>query len=246
MDQWMQNNPISHAPDIVLRDYDKPNSYVLLDIKTLDAAGPSHVATHHTDRSRLSAHLAIATHSRRNQYGDIGPNMRLGWASCDCRSVSVSMGIGSSIGTWGAAGLGVAWGGSSRGGGSRVSVGGGRKGGGEGSGDGGGIDRELMRSESGRRDVGESGGDGGGEVGSEGGGGGEDGGGCEGGMGGDGKGGRSDGGEGIGGEGSGGEGGGDGGEGGGGRGDAGEGGGEGGGGAGGGWGGAGGCGSRAW
>ena len=77
MDQWMQNNPISHAPDIVLRDYDKPNSYVLLDIKTLDAAGPSHVATHHTDRSRLSAHLAIATHSRRNQYGDIGPNMRL-------------------------------------------------------------------------------------------------------------------------------------------------------------------------
>jgi predicted HNH restriction endonuclease len=53
------------------------NSYVLLDIKTLDAAGPSHVATHHTDRSRLSAHLAIATHSRRNQYGDIGPNMRL-------------------------------------------------------------------------------------------------------------------------------------------------------------------------
>jgi hypothetical protein len=52
MDQWMQNNPISHAPDIVLRDYDKPNSYVLLDIKTLDAAGPSHVATHHTDRSR--------------------------------------------------------------------------------------------------------------------------------------------------------------------------------------------------
>ena len=45
MDQWMQNNPISHAPDIVLRDYDKPNSYVLIDIKTLDAAAPSHIAT---------------------------------------------------------------------------------------------------------------------------------------------------------------------------------------------------------
>jgi hypothetical protein len=77
IDQWMQNNPISHAPDIVLRDYDKPNSYVLIDIKTLDAPGPTHIATHHTDRSRLAAHLAIATHSRRNQYGDISPNMRL-------------------------------------------------------------------------------------------------------------------------------------------------------------------------
>ena len=77
MDQWMQNNPISHAPDIILRDYDRPNSYVLIDIKTLDAAGSTHIATHHTDRSRLSAHLAIATHSRRTQYHDLGPNMRL-------------------------------------------------------------------------------------------------------------------------------------------------------------------------
>jgi hypothetical protein len=73
----MQGNPISHAPDIILHDYDGPNSFVLIDIKTLDAAAPSHVAAHHTDRARLTAHLAIAAHSRRDQYRDIAPNMRL-------------------------------------------------------------------------------------------------------------------------------------------------------------------------
>ena len=77
VDQWMQSNPISHAPDIILHDYDRPGSFVLIDIKTLDAAGSAHVAAHHTDRARLSAHLAIAAHSRRHQYGDIAPNMRL-------------------------------------------------------------------------------------------------------------------------------------------------------------------------
>ena len=77
VDQWMQGHPISHAPDIILHDYDGPNSFVLIDIKTLDAAAPSHVAAHHTDRARLTAHLAIAAHSRRHQYGDIAPNMRL-------------------------------------------------------------------------------------------------------------------------------------------------------------------------
>ena len=68
---------VNHAPDIILRDFDKAGTFVLIDIKTLDAAGPSHVAAHHTDRARLTAHLAIATHSRRNQYGDLPPNMRL-------------------------------------------------------------------------------------------------------------------------------------------------------------------------
>ena len=77
VDQWMQGHPISHVPDIILHDYDGPNSFVLIDIKTLDAAGSAHIAAHHTDRARLSAHLAIAAHSRRNQYGDIGPNMRI-------------------------------------------------------------------------------------------------------------------------------------------------------------------------
>ena len=50
---------------------------MLIDIKTLDAAGPSHIAANHTDRARLAAHLAIATHSRRHQYGILPPNMRL-------------------------------------------------------------------------------------------------------------------------------------------------------------------------
>ena len=77
VDQWMQGHPISHAPDIILHDYDGPHSFVLIDIKTLDAAAPSHVAAHHTDRARLTAHLAIAANSRRDQYRDIAPNMRL-------------------------------------------------------------------------------------------------------------------------------------------------------------------------
>ena len=77
VDQWMQGHPISHAPDIILHDYDGPHSFVLIDIKTLDATAPTHVAAHHTDRARLSAHLAIAADSRRDQYRDIAPNMRL-------------------------------------------------------------------------------------------------------------------------------------------------------------------------
>ena len=77
VDQWMQSHPISHAPDIIIRDYDGPNSFVLIDIKTFDAAGPAHIGAHHTDRARLTAHLAIAANSRRHQYGDIAPGMRL-------------------------------------------------------------------------------------------------------------------------------------------------------------------------
>ena len=77
VDQWMQSHPISHAPDIIIRDYDAPNSFVLIDIKTLDAAGSAHIGAHHTDRARLTAHLAIAANSRRHQYGDIAPGMRL-------------------------------------------------------------------------------------------------------------------------------------------------------------------------
>ena len=42
---------VNHAPDIILRDYDKAGTFVLIDIKTLDAAGPSHVAAHHTNRA---------------------------------------------------------------------------------------------------------------------------------------------------------------------------------------------------
>ena len=79
VDQWMQGAgaAVDHAPDIILRDFDKAGTYLLIDIKTLDAAGPSHIAANHTDRARLAAHLATATHSRRHQYGILPPNMRL-------------------------------------------------------------------------------------------------------------------------------------------------------------------------
>ena len=79
VDQWMQGTGagVRHAPDIILRDYDRAGTHLLIDIKIFDAAGPSHIAAHHTDRSRLSAHLAIATRSRRQEYGDLPPRMRL-------------------------------------------------------------------------------------------------------------------------------------------------------------------------
>jgi hypothetical protein len=43
----------------------------------LDPAGPSHIATNHTDRTRLAAHIAIARTCRQSEYGALPPRMRL-------------------------------------------------------------------------------------------------------------------------------------------------------------------------
>ena len=43
-------------PDVVIRGLDGPRSYVLIDIKTIDTAGPTWISTAHTDTSRLAAH----------------------------------------------------------------------------------------------------------------------------------------------------------------------------------------------
>ena len=52
-------------------------SFTLIDVKTFDPAGASHINTNHTDRTRLAAHRAIARHSRETEYGPLPERMRL-------------------------------------------------------------------------------------------------------------------------------------------------------------------------
>ena len=56
--QWMgtTGSLLKKRPDIVLAGLDGPRSYVLIDIKTIDTAGPTWISTAHTDSSRLAAH----------------------------------------------------------------------------------------------------------------------------------------------------------------------------------------------
>ena len=68
---------LNHRPDIELRNFDGPRSYTLLDIKTFDAAGATHVASQHTDASRSAAHTSIASHCVGTEYSALPPRMRL-------------------------------------------------------------------------------------------------------------------------------------------------------------------------
>ena len=51
---------LRHRPDIVLLNFDGLGKHVLVDVKTIDAAGATHVNDHHTDRVRLAAHVHAA------------------------------------------------------------------------------------------------------------------------------------------------------------------------------------------
>ena len=42
-----------------------------------DPAGPTHIATNHTDRTRLAAHAAVARRCRDTEYGPLPERMRL-------------------------------------------------------------------------------------------------------------------------------------------------------------------------
>ena len=79
LNQWMQGPGagLRHIPDIVLENYDGVRSFTLIDVKTFDPAGASHINTNHTDRTRLAAHRAIARHSRETEYGPLPERMRL-------------------------------------------------------------------------------------------------------------------------------------------------------------------------
>ena len=79
LEQWMAGPGagLAHRPDIVLRGFDGPHSFTLLDIKTLDAAGVTHVNAQHTDARRLAAHASVAAHCVNTEYGALPPRMRL-------------------------------------------------------------------------------------------------------------------------------------------------------------------------
>ena len=68
---------LRHRPDAVIAGLDGPGTYCLIDVKTFDPCGATHVSTDHTDRRRLAAHIAITRHSSRAEYGDLPPRMRL-------------------------------------------------------------------------------------------------------------------------------------------------------------------------
>ena len=59
---------LAHTPDIVLEGFDGPRTFTLIEVKTIDVAGASHVEGHHTDTSRGQAHVAVAQSARVGDY----------------------------------------------------------------------------------------------------------------------------------------------------------------------------------
>ena len=57
------------VPDIVLENFDGAQSFLLIDVKTFDAAGLTHVLTRHTDRVRLAAHRYVTKRAIEEEYG---------------------------------------------------------------------------------------------------------------------------------------------------------------------------------
>ena len=64
-------------PDIVLENFDGAQSFLLIDVKTLDAAGTTHIAARHTDRTRLAAHRYVTRRAVEHEYGTLPERMRL-------------------------------------------------------------------------------------------------------------------------------------------------------------------------
>lgn len=79
LEQWMAGPGagLAHRPDIVLRGFDGPQSFTLLDIKTFDVAGATHVNAQHTDARRFATHTSVASHCVNTEYGVLPPRMRL-------------------------------------------------------------------------------------------------------------------------------------------------------------------------
>lgn len=58
---------------LVLEDVDGPGTCVIVDVKLLDAAGPTWIRTRHTDRTRRAAHLDLQRQWQR-AFGAFGPD----------------------------------------------------------------------------------------------------------------------------------------------------------------------------
>lgn len=80
MHQWMLRYGaiLPKQPDIVIADLDGRGSFTLVDIKTLDPAGPTFIARHGTAQHRLAAHALVSRRSARDYFGpDATPPARL-------------------------------------------------------------------------------------------------------------------------------------------------------------------------
>ena len=50
---------LGKRPDLLLKDWDGPGAHLIIDVKTFDPAGATHVSTHHSDTVRLAAHAFL-------------------------------------------------------------------------------------------------------------------------------------------------------------------------------------------
>ena len=75
MVEWRQGSGagLHHTPDLVVFDLDGPGTVRVIEVKTLYPCGPSHLADHHTDTTRLAGHVAAIRRSRREEYRVDGP-----------------------------------------------------------------------------------------------------------------------------------------------------------------------------
>ena len=70
MDAFMQTvgAGLPHRPDLVLEGFDGPRTFTLVEVKTFDPAGPTHIAQRHTARDRGAAHAYVVGTARRVDY----------------------------------------------------------------------------------------------------------------------------------------------------------------------------------
>ena len=76
--QWMTVHGVGlrHRPDIIISGLHGPGSFTLIDVKTLDVCGPTHMHSHQSHRVRLAPHAAVER-ATATDYGTLGPRLRL-------------------------------------------------------------------------------------------------------------------------------------------------------------------------
>jgi len=67
---------LRRIPDLAIRDFRYPGSWTYVEVRTFDPCGATHIATHHTDTIRLSAHLD-AERAAVHQYQPLPPRSDL-------------------------------------------------------------------------------------------------------------------------------------------------------------------------
>jgi len=73
--EFMATHPLPHRPDIVIEGFDGPGTYLIIEVRTFDAASPS-ALTLGTDRHRLAGHRA-KERAAQDDYGVLPARMRL-------------------------------------------------------------------------------------------------------------------------------------------------------------------------